>query len=145
MFAGSVVAEHIPVVSMKRGEIMKRNSIVRLSVAIVVLFVLTSGFSAFAQGIKARMQARLPEIVALKAAGVVGEDSRGYLAFVGSAGQKADIVEAENEDRRQVYGAIAQQQGTTVDVVGKLRARQIAENAAPGEWLQNEQGQWTKK
>jgi len=130
---------------MRRGEIMKRNSIVRLSVAIIVLFVLASGISAFARGIKARMQERLPEIVALKAEGIVGEDNRGYLAFVGSVKKKVDIVEAENEDRRQVYDVIAQQQGTTVEVVGKLRARQIAENAAPGEWLQNEQGQWIRK
>jgi len=124
---------------------MKGNSLFRLSVVLFVLFVLASGVSAFAQGIKARMQARLPEIVALKTAGIVGEDNRGYLAFVGSARQKVDIVEAENEDRLQVYGVIAKQQGTTVDVVGKLRAKQIAENAAPGEWLQNEQGQWIRK
>jgi uncharacterized protein YdbL (DUF1318 family) len=145
MVGVSVIEDHSPAFSMQKGEIMKGKSIVRLSVALVVLFVLASGVSAFAQGIKARMQARLPEIVALKAEGIVGEDSRGYLAFVGSARKKVDIVEAENADRRQVYGAIAQQQGTTVEVVGTLRARQIAENSAPGEWLQNEQGQWTRK
>jgi uncharacterized protein YdbL (DUF1318 family) len=124
---------------------MKRNSLVRLSVALFVLFVLASAVSAFAQGIKARMHARLPEIVALKAEGVIGEDNRGYLSFVGSARKKVDIVNAENEDRHQVYAAIAQQQGTTVDVVGRLRARQIAANAAAGEWLQNENGQWIRK
>ena len=124
---------------------MKGKSVVRLSVALAVLFVFMSGLSCFAQGIKARMQARLPEIVALKAEGVIGEDNRGYLAFVGSARKRVDIVNAENEDRRQVYTAIAQQQGTTVDVVGRLRARQIAANADAGDWLQNENGQWIKK
>ena len=124
---------------------MKRNSLVRLSVSLLILVVLASGVCAFAQGIKARMQARLPEIVALKDEGVIGEDNRGYLAFVGSVKKKVDVVEAENNDRRQVYTAIAQQEGTTVDVVGRLRARQIAQNASPGEWLQNENGQWIRK
>ena len=124
---------------------MKRNNMFRISVASVVLFVFVFSGSAFAQGIKARMQARLPEIVALKAEGVIGEDNRGYLTFVGSVKKKVDVVEAENNDRRQVYTAIAQQEGTTVDVVGRLRARQIAQNASPGEWLQNENGQWIRK
>ena len=124
---------------------MKGKSVVRLSAAMVVLFVVVFGVSAFAAGIKARMQARLPEIVALKAEGIIGEDNRGFLAFIGSARKKADIVAAENEDRRQVYAAIARQQGTTAEVVGRLRARQIAQNASPGEWLQNEKGEWIKK
>ena len=124
---------------------MKRNNLIRLSVSLLILVVLASGVCAFAQGIKARMQSRLPEIVALKDEGVIGEDNRGYLTFVGSVKKKVDVVEAENNDRRQVYTAIAQQERTTVDVVGRLRARQIAQNASPGEWLQNENGQWIRK
>jgi uncharacterized protein YdbL (DUF1318 family) len=124
---------------------MNRNSLIRLSVTVIVLFVLVSVTNGFAEGIKARMQARLPAIVALKGEGVIGEDNKGYLAFVGSARKQVDIVAGENQDRRQVYAAIAKQQGSTVEVVGELRARQIAENASPGEWLQNEQGAWIQK
>lgn len=124
---------------------MKKNSYVRLSVAFIIVLVFVSGATAFAEGIKARMQARLPAIVALKAEGIIGEDNKGYLGFVGSVRKSTDIVTAENQDRRQVYAAIAKQQGTTVAVVGELRARQIADNASPGEWLQNEQGAWTQK
>jgi hypothetical protein len=124
---------------------MNRNSLVRLSIAFIVFFVFVSAANAFAEGIKARMQARLPVIVALKAEGIIGEDNKGFLAFVGSAQKKVDIVASENEDRRQVYAAIAKQQGTTVELVGALRSRQIAENASPGEWLQNEKGEWIQK
>lgn len=124
---------------------MNRNSFIRLSIVFVIVFVFVSVANAFAEGIKARMQARLPAIVALKAEGIIGEDNRGYLAFVGSARKQVDIVAGENQDRRQVYAAIAKQQGTTVEVVGELRARQIAGNASPGDWLQNEQGAWIKK
>jgi uncharacterized protein YdbL (DUF1318 family) len=124
---------------------MNRNSVIRLSVALIVLFVFASVATAFAEGVKARMQARLPAIVALKAEGIIGEDNKGFLAFVGSARKKVDIVTGENEDRRKVYAAIARQQGTTVETVGELRARQIAEKASPGEWLQNEKGAWIQK
>ena len=124
---------------------MNRNSVIRLSVALIVLFVFASVATAFAEGVKARMQARLPTIVALKAEGIIGEDNKGFLAFVGSARKKVDIVTGENEDRRKVYAAIARQQGTTVETVGALRARQIAEKASPGEWLQNEKGAWIQK
>ena len=124
---------------------MNRNSLIRLSVAFIVLFVLVSVANAFAEGVKARMQARLPAIVALKAEGIIGEDNKGFVAFVGSARKNVDIVAGENEDRRQVYAAIARQQGTTIERVGELRARQIAEKASPGEWLQNEKGAWLQK
>ena len=59
--------------------------------------------------------------------------------------EKEDVVAAENADRRDVYKAIAKQQGATVEVVGKRRALQIAEKASPGEWIQDKSGQWIKK
>jgi hypothetical protein len=41
-----------------------------------------------------------------------------------------------------VYSAIARQQGTTVELVGKLRAIQIAKKSRPGFWFQDENGNW---
>lgn len=104
-------------------------------------------FSASALGgdIKARMKARLPAIVQLKAAGIVGETNQGLLAFVGAEKQQPDLVAAENEDRKTVYAAIAEQQGTTAEVVAKRRALQNAERARPGEWLQDAAGKWYQK
>lgn len=99
----------------------------------------------FAQGIKERMIERLPIIKELKNRGIVGEDNRGFLRFIGTAEERKDLVAAENQDRKTVYEAIARQQGTTIDVVEKIRARQIAEKAQPGEWLQDEKGNWYQK
>lgn len=124
---------------------MKTYSTVRLSVVLVLAVIFISGTNVLAQGIKERMRARLPEIVALKSEGIVGEDNSGYLEFRGSTRKKADIVAAENNDRRQVYSAIAKQQGTSAEVVGTLRAKQIAEKAEHGEWLQDQQGKWYRK
>ena len=101
---------------------------------------------AGADDIKARMQDRLPTIVQMKADGTIGENNSGYLQVVpGAAAKMQDVISAENKDRKMVYEAIAKQQGTTAELVGKRRAIQIAEKAVPGEWLQDESGKWYKK
>jgi hypothetical protein len=114
-----------------------------LTFLIIGFFVL--GATAFADDIKARMKNRLPVIKKLKIEGIVGEDNKGYLQFVGGNKAKADVVAAENKDRKTVYTAIAKQQGTTAELVGKRRALQIAQKAAPGEWVQDAGGNWIQK
>ena len=59
--------------------------------------------------------------------------------------EKADVVKAENRDRKSVYDAIAKKQGTTAEVVGKHRAAQIAAKAWAGQMLQDANGKWYKK
>jgi uncharacterized protein YdbL (DUF1318 family) len=54
-------------------------------------------------------------------------------------------VAAENNDRETVYAAIAKQQGTTAELVGKRRALQIANRAKPGQWVQDASGNWLQK
>ena len=114
-------------------------------VATVVAGVFLFSAPACCADIKARMKDRLPKIIELKAAGIVGENNQGFLAFVGGNQPEKALVEAENQDRQLVYGAIAKQQATTADVVGRRRALQIAENAKPGEWLQDAGGKWYQK
>lgn len=112
--------------------------------SLFILGVLTANAYA-SDSIKERMISRLPAIKDLKDSGVVGENNLGFLEFIGDRKEKADVVEAENMDRKTVYEAIAKKQGTTVEVVGKHRAVQIAEKARPGEWLQDANGKWYKK
>ena len=108
-----------------------------------VLFVMSS-FS-FAQDIKERFKARLPKILELKSKGIIGENNKGYLEYVGSARQMKDVVDSENNDRRTVYEEIAQKQATTVQKVGQRRALQLRDMANPGEWVQDNTGKWYKK
>jgi uncharacterized protein YdbL (DUF1318 family) len=123
---------------------MKQRTITKiLTFLIIGFFVL--GATAFADDIKARMKNRLPVIKKLKADGIVGEDNKGYLQFVGGNKAKADVVAAENKDRKTVYSAIAKQQGTTAELVGKRRALQIAKKAVPGEWVQDAGGNWIQR
>jgi uncharacterized protein YdbL (DUF1318 family) len=100
---------------------------------------------AGAQDIKARMRARLPVIIKLKAQGIVGEDNQGYLAVLKNAGKQQEVVDAENQDRRKIYAAIAKQQGTTPALVGQRRAMKIAQKADPGTMIQDASGSWQQK
>jgi uncharacterized protein len=100
---------------------------------------------AAAEDIKEQMKARLPTIVDLKERGIAGENNQGYLEFRTNTKEREDVVAAENRDRRQVYGAIAAEQGTTEQLVGQRRAAQIAQKAAPGQWIQDPSGSWHQK
>ena len=116
-----------------------------LSLSLSILLI--TGVLSFAgsNAIKARMKARLPVINALKADGIIGENNRGYLEFIKNNTSKQDVVTSENQDRKKVYSAIAKQQGATADLVGKRRAKQIAQRAKPGQWIQDGTGNWYRK
>ncbi|MCK5420115.1 MAG: YdbL family protein [Desulfobacterales bacterium] len=120
---------------------MKQRTLTKILTFLLIGTFMT-GVSAFADDIKARMKNRLPVIKELKAKGIVGEDNKGFLQFVGGKKAKADVVAAENKDRKTVYAAIAKQQGTTAELVGKRRAVQIAKKADKGEWVQDSAGNW---
>lgn len=123
---------------------MKRKRIIALLSVFIVGMLINDVYSS-ASEIKQRMISRLPLIKALKDKGIVGENNKGFLEFIGGQKEGADVVQAENKDREEVYAAIAKQQGTTIEVVGKHRAIQITQNALAGEWLQDGSGKWYQK
>ena len=121
-----------------------------LSVAAFALaFAVPQALSAAddAATIKKNMAERKPKIEVLKKAGSIGENKTGYLEVMKDVKlEDADnkLVEAENKDRKVVYAAIAKKEGSTVDKVGELRAKQIRAKAAEGEYIQGEDDQWIK-
>jgi len=123
---------------------MKQLTLTKI-LTFVLIGTFVTGVSAFAADIKTRMKNRLPVIKELKAKQILGEDNKGLLQFVGAKREKEDVVAAENKDRKTVYAAIAKQQGTTAELVGKRRAVQIAKKASKGTWLQDAGGNWNKK
>lgn len=125
---------------------MNIKKIASLPLLVSIALLYSAGLAAAgAQGIQQRMMQRLPVIDQLKAQGIVGENNQGYLEFVGGQRVKPEVVKAENQDRRQVYNAIAQKQGSTPEVVGRHRAAQIAERSKPGVYLQDANGKWYRK
>ena len=138
------------------------KKLLALSIAALTLaFAVAQALSAAddAATIKKNMAERKPKIETLKKAGTVGENKTGYLEVMKDKDGKdvkiedADkkivddenkLIEAENKDRKAVYAAIAKKEGSTVDKVGELRAKQIRSKAAEGEYIQGEDGKWVK-
>lgn len=112
---------------------------------LAAVILLLAAQSVRAGEIKDRMIARLPVVNELKAQGVVGENNRGYLEYRTKERPRADVVDAENQDRRTVFQAIAKRQNTTPEFVGQARAAQIADRQAAGTWVQDSSGTWSKK
>lgn len=96
--------------------------------------------------IKQRMAQRLPAIDAMKERGAVGENNRGFLEARGTlSAADAQTMAAQNSDRTAAYSAVAQQTGSSVDQVGRARAKKVAEKSKAGVWLQDESGRWYRK
>ena len=117
--------------------------------AFALVFAVPQALSAAddAATIKKNMAERKPKIETLKKAGSIGENKAGYLEAMKDAKlEDADkkLLEDENKDRKAVYAAIAKKEGSTVDHVGELRAKQIRSKAAEGEFIQGEDGKWVK-
>ncbi|MBI3886481.1 MAG: YdbL family protein [Opitutae bacterium] len=113
--------------------------------AVLGLFAVTA-LAETAADLRQRMEQRLPQIDALKASEVLGENNRGFLELRQSGTPAAsELVRDENRDREAVYAEIGQQTGAAPDAVGRARARQIAANSRRGVWVQTEQGTWVKK
>lgn len=95
--------------------------------------------------LKARFRERLPVLNALKDKGIIGENNKGFVEFLGKSRKSEAVVNAENADRTQLYKAIAAGTGTTAELVGQRRALQIATQEPKGRMIQNEKGEWTRK
>lgn len=113
------------------------------SLALAVTLILSAPLQA--DDIQARMKARVPQIVALKAKGIVGENHKGFLEFVGNSREGADILKAENADRKTVYAALAKKTGATPSQVGARAALKWKKNLGKGEYFKNADGKWIRK
>ncbi len=99
------------------------------------------------------MDQRLPELVKKKNEGVIGENSRGYVAFVNSSGESetqdvVNIINEENANRNQAYALIAdymiKDHSITIEDVAKQRAKQLRIDAPRGHYIEVN-GSWIKK
>jgi uncharacterized protein YdbL (DUF1318 family) len=117
-----------------------------VSIMIASILLFADGSLHAGDSVKQRMAARAPQIIELKGNGVIGENNQGYLELRGgSDSAAAELVKAENKDRRAVYQAIAKKAGGTVEQVGQQVAAKRAKQAGKGEWLQKPGGEWYQK
>ena len=79
----------------------------------------------------------------LRASGAVGERYDGYAEALQSGA--AGVVQQVNAKRRQIYQQTADKEGTSVDQIGRVYARQIFAKAPPGTKFLRENGSWVTK
>jgi uncharacterized protein YdbL (DUF1318 family) len=101
--------------------------------------------SLYADDLADRMTKRRPQIEQLKKEGVLGENNKGYLEFVGDVVKNKALVEAQNKDRKEGYSIVAKKQGVSVEQVAKVRAAYYAKKTKSGEYFQSRSGKWVKK
>ncbi len=124
---------------------MYKNLLFVCSVTIFLISQILIADSGIAASVKDRMAARIPAINSLKDQGTIGENNRGYLEFRSGQKVQKNLVNDENKDRKLVYTAIAKKQKAKPGLVGKRRAKMIAENGKAGHWFQKGDGSWYKK
>ena len=79
----------------------------------------------------------------LRASGAVGERYDGYAEALQSGA--AGVVQKVNAKRQQIYQQTADKEGTSVDQIGRVYARQIFAKAPPGPKFLQENGSWVTK
>ena len=120
-----------------------------LFLSLLLSTFLLSGTQTFAQdesALKRSIMQRVSSIDALKLSGKVGENNVGLLAQRGAlSNEETSLMNAENKDRRALYGILARRLKLSVKVVGQGRAEELREKSAPGVWLQDNNGKWYKQ
>lgn len=80
-----------------------------------------------------------------RAAGKVGETTKGYVAALKPSAEVDALVAEVNAKRKQEYAKISAANGQTVDVVAKVAAEQIINNLDDGSLYQAADGSWKKR
>ncbi|HEV2818042.1 MAG TPA: YdbL family protein [Allosphingosinicella sp.] len=111
----------------------------KLLIAAILGIALVAGTSAYAMQADAAGQ--------LRASGLVGEQSDGYLGLVGSA--PADTraqMEQVNIQRRAAYTQLATNRGATIEEVAAATACQLfASRVGPGQYYRLPDGVWRRR
>jgi uncharacterized protein YdbL (DUF1318 family) len=96
--------------------------------------------------VRARMNDRLPQVVQMLRNEAVGENNQGLLTVRGNVSEdEAKVVAAENADRTELYSLLAKREGLKPEEVARAQARQLAKLSAKGFWIQDEEGEWSRK
>jgi len=94
---------------------------------------------------------RIGQIDQLKARGCLGETNRGLLEArpgQGCPGNLGQLIGGENTDRQFIYATLMQQNSIPASDAPRVHAAFAKANrdrAKPGEWVQQENGQWVTK
>ena len=106
-----------------------------------------AGTSFGKSDLKDRMKERLPEIIAAKKAGTVGEGSDGLLYVRPSAGDdEVKLAKAENADRTTFFIQTAKAlEKVSPSDIAKQWAKGMWAKGSKGHWYRSSKGSWSQK
>lgn len=126
--------------------VMKKISIFLTLFVSAFLLSTTQIVAQNENALKQSMMQRVASIDSLKLAGKVGENNVGLLSQRGALKtDQSALMNAENKDRRALYGILAKRLKLSVKVVGQGRAEELRKKSAKGVWLQDNNGKWYKQ
>ncbi len=108
-------------------------------VSTIILGLVLMGLSGWSQSVWAL------DLQQAKSQGLVGERLDGYLGIVKPSDRVQALVKKINLGRREHYKRIAQQTGTSRDVVEVLAGKKAIQKTPAGQYIQNASGAWIKK
>ena len=127
---------------------LTRRSFITVLLAGALLLPFGRAWAAREDELQKSFKERDPKIAAQKKAGAIGETSEGYVALVDEKSKDKDakeLVERENDDRKELYKLIADKEGVTAEKVAERAAKRNFERARSGEYLKGADGKWSKK
>lgn len=77
--------------------------------------------------------------------GLVGEQLNGYLGVVRASGEARSLSDSINKKRRAAYADKARKAGVDINVIEIRIGERLIQRAAKGHYIQNSNGQWSKK
>jgi uncharacterized protein YdbL (DUF1318 family) len=98
------------------------------------------GFGTDVQEAVQRRKDRRDELISLEQAGSIGENKNGMVVVKGNAGGAQALVTAENADRRMIYQAVADKNGSSIDDVAKIYAKRLQNDAPSGTPIETDGG-----
>jgi uncharacterized protein YdbL (DUF1318 family) len=144
-------------INSKEGFAMKKLYVLGLALSLVILTTASFCFAAdydyktmtpdIEKALKNR-QSRYHQLQSLKQEGEIGEDNKGYVTNLKENTEAATLTQAENQDRRVLYEALAEQNklgSTGLLEIQKAFAEVQKEKAGPGDMIQSPSGDWKRK
>lgn len=122
---------------------LRRRLPTRLPLGLVVGLLLTAALLLMPAGDVARADA----LDDARAQGAIGERFDGFAAIrdPSAPASARKLVEDINAKRRKLYSEVSTREGTTIEAVGRIYARQIVDIVPAGTWILQENGQWARK
>ena len=93
-------------------------------------------------------QARYHGLQQWKLQGVVGENNQGFVQTLKPSPEAEGLVSQENQDRRVIYQAVAEQNGLGPSGLAQVQSvfgEVQRGKAKAGEWIQLRSGEWAQK